>query len=64
MMCVGNDIDMVAVSAIDYFIKTGAPAKRITKGSVTEWWNNNVCIGKMNYNAKKGTTFWLNKKYA
>ena len=37
MMYVGNDIDMVEVSAIDYFIKTGAPAKRITKGSVTEW---------------------------
>ena len=63
MMRVGNDIDMVEVSAIDYFIKTGAPAKRITKRSVTEWWNTNVCIGKMNYNAKKGTTFWLNKKY-
>ncbi len=59
----GNDLDMIEVAAVDYFVKTGAPAKRKNNGSITEWWLNNICIGKMNYNTKKGSTFWLNKKY-
>lgn len=57
----GNDLNMVEVSAVEYFLKTGAPATRTNRGTVTEWWKNGMCIGKMNYNKKGQSTFWLHK---